>query len=387
MKAPFLLSGFAAIAMTCVSTLAAAQVPAQPSAQLPMAPEFAKFKPRPSNTLKVDYAVWNEILNNLVFLTGLSTRQIAPKPEALTGTKFVWEHTSPFRQEGNKIPFSMLKPEHIATLQEYKRDLETVSNTVDIAALPENEQLAYWLNLHNASIITLIAENYPVLEPSNLKLGTEKAPLHDAKVIAVAGHMMSLRDIREKIVYPNWKDPKVVYGFFLGDIGSPSIQGEAFTADNTERLLKMNAEEFVNSLRSFSRGGISKIYKDVAPFYFPDFEKDLRNHFQLFMWEDVLAELAKAGALKVNSYEIAIADMEGGHGAHVIPNVLIDGKPVRNSQSYAIAAYTNQIKTKSKVLLRQGKIKNGVVIVGDESEEEAAASEPDKPVEGAQDQL
>ena len=149
----------------------------------------------------------------------------------------------------------------------------------------------------------------------------------------------------------------------------------------------MNAEEFVNSLRSFSRGGISKIYKDVAPFYFPDFEKDLRNHFQLFMWEDVLAELAKAGALKVNSYEIAIADMEGGHGAHVIPNVLIDGKPVRNSQSYAIAAYTNQIKTKSKVLLRQGKIKNGVVIVGDESEEEAAASEPDKPVEGAQDQL
>jgi hypothetical protein len=199
MKAPFLLSGFAALAMTCTSTLAAApQAPAQPSAQLSMAPEFAKFKPRPSNTLKVDYAVWNEILNNLVFLTGLSTRQIAPKPEALTGTKFVWEHTSPFRQEGNKIPFSMLKPEHIATLQEYKRDLETVSNTVDIAALPENEQLAYWLNLHNASIITLIAENYPVLEPSNLKLGTEKAPLHDAKVIAVAGHMMSLRDIREK---------------------------------------------------------------------------------------------------------------------------------------------------------------------------------------------
>ena len=387
MKAPFLLSGFAALAMTCASTLAAAQAPAQPSAQLPMAPEFAKFKPRPSNKLKVDYAVWNQILNNLVFLTGLSTRQVAPKPDAVTGTKFVWEHSSPYRQEGNKIPFSLLKAEHVATLQEYKRDLETVSNTVDIASLPEAEQLAFWLNLHNASIIALIAENYPILQPTKLRLGAEKASLHDAKVISVGGTMLSLRDIRENIVYPNWRDPKVVYGFFLGDIGSPSVQGEAFTAENTERLLNFNAEEFVNSLRSFHRGGVSKVYQDVARFYFPDFEKDLRDHFEVYMWDEVRAELAKAGPLKVNEYEYTIADMEGGYGGRVVPNVLIDGKPVRDSQSLAVARYTNQIKDKTRVLLKQGKIKNGVVIVGDESEEEAAASEPEKPVDGQQEQL
>lgn len=387
MKAPFLLSGLAALSLTCISTIAAAQTPAQHGVQLPVAPEFAKFTPRPSNNLKVDYAVWNQILNNLVFLTGLSTRQVAPKPEALTGTKFVWEHTSPYRQEGNKIPFSMLKPEHIATLQEYKRDLEMVSSTVDIASLPKDEQLAYWLNLHNASIITLIAENYPIHEPTKLRLGADKLPLHDAKVISVAGNMLSLRDIRENIVYPNWRDPKVVYGFFLGDIGSPSMPGEAFTGESTDRILNFNAEEFVNSLRSFHRGGVSKVYKDVERFYFPDFEKDLRDHFQLYMWDEVRAELAKTGELKINDYEYTIADMEGGHGARVIPNVSIDGMPVRNSQTWAIATYTNQIKDKTRVLKKQGKIKNGLVIVGDESEEEAAASEPEKPVEGQQEQL
>lgn len=387
MKAPFLLSGLAALSLTCISTIAAAQTPAQPGVQLPVAPEFAKFTPRPSNNLKVDYAVWNQILNNLVFLTGLSTRQVAPKPDAMVGTKFVWEHSSPYRQEGNKIPFSLLKEEHIATLKEYKRDLETVSNTVDIASLPEAEQLAFWLNLHNASIISLIAENYPILQPTKLRLGAEKASLHDAKVISVAGTMLSLRDIRENIVYPNWRDPKVVYGFFLGDIGSPSVQGEAFTAENTERLLNFNAEEFVNSLRSFHRGGVSKVYKDVARFYFPDFEKDLRDHFEVYMWDEVRAELAKTRPLKINEYEYTIADMEGGYGGRVIPNVLVDGKPVRDSQSLAVARYTNQIKDKTRVLLKQGKIKNGVVIVGDESEEEAKASEPEKSIEGQQEQL
>lgn len=353
----------------------AADSPASDPPQVTVASEFAKFKPSPSKRLKIDYSVWNDILNNLVFITGLSTRQAAPKPAAITGSRFVWEHTSLYRHEGNKIPFSVLKQEHVATLKEYKQDLEDLSMKIDVASLPKYEQLAYWLNLHNVAVISLISENYPVLEPSKILIGTEKVPMHDAKFIRVNGTMLSLRDIRENIVYPNWDDPKVVYGFFLGDIGSPSVQSEAFTAENTEKLLNANADEFVNSLRSFSRGGVSKIYKDVERFYFNDFEEDLRAHFQLYMWDEVLAELAKTDSLKINPYEYAIADMEGGYGPRVVANVTIDGKPIKDSQSYAVASYTNQIKDKTRVLLRQGKIKRGLVIVGDEDEPDENAAD------------
>ena len=374
MRFSVLLSGVAALSLVISSNALAQDLSADQASHSAVSPEFAKFTPNPASQVKIDYAFLDQILNNLVFLTGLSTRQIAPKPEPLTGSRFIGEHTSPYRQVGNKIPFSKLKPEHVAILQEYKSELEGLYGSVNIASLSKKEQLAYWFNLHNVTVIMLIAENYPIAQPSKMLIGPGKVPMHDAKVISVGGTNLSLRDIRENIVFPNWQDPKVMYGFFQGDIGSPTLQGQAFTAANTEKLLNQNADEFVNSLRSFSRGGVSKIYKDAARFYFANFEQDLRDHFQIYMWDDVAAELAKTGALKTNAYDYDIADMEGGRGPIVIGNVTIDGKPVKDSQSYAIASYTNQIRDKSLILLRQGKINRGEVTVGD-AEPEAGDGE------------
>lgn len=374
MRFAVLLSGVAALSLVTMPSAFAQDTGADKAVQAAAPAEYAKFTPTPKSQVKIDYAFLDQILNNLVFLTGLSTRQIAPKPTALTGSRFIGEHTSPYRQEGNKIPFSKLTAEHVTILQEYKRELEDLNAAVDIASLSRKEQLAYWFNLHNVTVILLIAENYPVSQPSKMLIGPEKMPMHDAKVISVNGTKLSLRDIRENIVFPNWSDPKVMYGFFHGDIGSPTLQGQAFTGENTEKLLNQNADEFVNSLRSFTRGGVSKVYKDAERFYFPNFEKDLRDHFQAYMWDDVLAELNETKALKINSYDYDIADMEGGHRPIVIGNVTVDGKPVKDSQSYAIASYTNQIKAKSEVLLRQGKITRGEVTVGD-GEPEAAEGE------------
>ena len=368
MRYSFLHSIIVVLSLMTPAQSLALQAPGERSARIVVSPEFAKFVPAPKNDLKIDYNYWNEILNNLVFLTGVSTRQVAPKPEPLTGSRFVVEHTSPYRLEGNKIPFSKLRAEHVLTLQEYKRDLEDLANTTEIAALPKKEQLVYWINLHNLTVTLLIAESYPVMKPSNLLIGEGKVPLHDAKVISVNGSKLSLRDIRENIVYPNWEDPKVIYGFFLGDIGSPSMQGQSFTAENVDRLLDQNASEFVNSLRAFSRGGVSKIYKDVARFYFTNFDGDLGQHFQQYMWDEVYEEFTATKTLKINSYEYDIADMEGGHADHVIGNVTINGKPVKDSRTFAIASYTNQIKGKTEILLKQGRIKRGKVIVGDEED-------------------
>ena len=379
MRITVLRSGVAAVSLL-VSTSAFAQDAAvEQSARPAAAAEFMKFTPNPEAQVKIDYAFLDQILNNLVFLTGLSTRQIAPKPEPLTGSGFIGEHTSPYRQEGNKIPFSKLNQEHVEILREYKRELEDLNAAVDIASLSKREQLAYWFNLHNVTVIMLIAENYPVAQPSKILIGPGKVAMHDAKVISVGGTNLSLRDIRENVVFPNWKDPKVMYGFFQGDIGSPTLQGQAFTAANTEKLLNQNADEFVNSLRSFSRGGVSKIYKDAARFYFTNFEQDLRDHFQAYMWDDVAAELAKTGALKTNAYDYDIADMEGGRGPIVIGNVTIDGKPVKDSQSYAIASYTNQIRDKTLILLRQGKINRGEVTVGDEELDAETTATDERP--------
>ena len=116
-------------------------------------------------------------------------------------------------------------------------------------------------------------------------LQAEREPLDEARFITLRGVPVSLREIREKIVFRHWKDPKVIYGFWRGEIGGPSLQREAFNAENVGRLLVRGAADFVNSLRGTQELGgrlqVSELYKEATPFFFPDFERDLRAHLAL----------------------------------------------------------------------------------------------------------
>ena len=175
-------------------------------------------------------------------------------------------------------------------LTQYRQDLERVGNELDIVHLPRNEQLSYWINLHNVAVIEALAHQYPMREPAEGSFGANETTLQDAKLVTIDGVQLSPRDIREKIVYPNWSDPRVIYGFWRGEIGGPSIQRLAYTGSNGDQLLALNAEEFVNSLRGVEAYGgalrISQIYEEAAPFYFAD-DADLITHLSQFARDDV----------------------------------------------------------------------------------------------------
>ena len=146
-----------------------------------------------------------------------------------------------------------------------------------------------------------------------IMVGSE--PLDEARFITVKGVPVSLRDIRENIVFRHWKDPKVIYGFWRGEIGGPSIQKEAFNADNVARLLQRGAVDFVNSLRGTQMDGerleVATLYAEVAPFYFRDFEGDLRRHLAAFAEEPTAQILANTRAVSATISEHGIADLHG----------------------------------------------------------------------------
>ena len=157
--------GICAASLLATSTLASAQ---QPSTALAMqAPandarfaRFARFVPngQPSAT-RLDYSLWNEALNFFVFSMGASLRERAPSVQPNLGTRRVYGHTSGYRLEANRVTFSYLEDDVIQSLAEYRRDLELTADEIDIASLARNEQLAFWINLHNVAIIEQIAKN------------------------------------------------------------------------------------------------------------------------------------------------------------------------------------------------------------------------------------
>jgi len=278
--------------------------------------EFDLFAPALDRTEHtIDYAYWDEALTWMVVPMGPSVREGAPRVSPEIGTRIVYGHQSRYRLEGNRIAFSFLPPQVKRDLTEYRQDLESVGNTLNIAELPRNEQLAFWINLHNVAVIEAISNEYPIRSPSKAKFGPDKVALQDAKLVTIRGVALSPRDIREKIVYPNWSDPRVIYGFWRGEIGGPSIQRYAFTGQNVDTLLSLGAEEFVNSLRGIeSFGGalrVSQIYEEAQPYYFGS-DEDLRGHLAAFARDDVKALINEKDRIAYNSYESAIADLVYG---------------------------------------------------------------------------
>ncbi|ABC63982.1 DUF547 domain-containing protein [Erythrobacter litoralis] len=279
--------------------------------------EFARFTPGAQAVdTRLDYSIWNEALDYMVFRMRSSARDVPPPIRSTLGTRMTYGHDSLYRLEGNRILFSFLEDEIKQSLVTYREELAELAGTIDIAGLPRNEQLAYWINLHNAAVISKIAEEYPVKAPARMKVGPEELPLDEAKFITVAGVAMSPKDIRTKIVYPNWKDPRVIYGFFRGEIGGPSINDEAFTGANVGRLLDENAREFVNSLRGVEKRGntmhVSKIFEEARPYFFNDWVGGLRAHVGKYAREDVTDILLKTASVEADLYEEDISDMAKG---------------------------------------------------------------------------
>ena len=279
--------------------------------------EFARFTPGTQQVdTRLDYSIWNEALDYMVFRMRSSARDVPPPIRTSLGTRMVYGHDSLYRLEGNRVLFSFLEDDIKQSLVTYREDLAELAGRIDIASLPRNEQLAYWINLHNAAVISKIAEEYPVKAPSRMEIGPEKLPLDEAKFLMVDGVAMSPRDIRTKIVFPNWRDPRVIYGFFRGEIGGPSINDEAFTGANVGRLLDENAREFVNSLRGVEKRGqtmhVSQIYEEARPFYFRDWTGGMRAHVAKYAQSAVTDVLMKTDSVEADLYEVDISDMAKG---------------------------------------------------------------------------
>ncbi len=328
------------------------------------------FKPKPgADKRRLDYQVWDDVLQNIVIDFGLSSRIRATRPQQSTGTRVVSGHTSPYRLEGSRIAFGYLNDNYREVLTQYREDLVSIANQLDITRLSKDEQLAFWFNLHNVALIEKISQAYPEDEPSTLTFGVNGSQilLDDFKFIKIRGKSLSLRNIREDIVFSNWTDPRVIYGFFRGDIGGPRMLRLAFTANNLEYRLNGNANEFVNSLRGFHEARkarrVSKVYDETKRFYFPNWPADLTAHLKQYAEGETVEELATEKPFELDKYETKIADLSGGHRR--ASGLFIQGSGNLPPET---ARLLSEVGKKQEILRRRGGgngLTSGYVIIED----------------------
>jgi len=317
---------------------------------------------------------------------GPSLRQAAPTVKPITGTRRVTGHTSRHRMDGARVTFDYINKSFIEGLTAYRQELESIGSRLDVASLSRNEQLAFWFNLHNVAVLEKISEAYPIDRSTNVKVVVDgqKVQMDDAKFLKISGQSLSLRDIRENIVFKNWSDPTVIYGFYRGNIGSPKISRSAFSGNRLDYMLEDNAAEFVNSLRGFRKGTrhryVSRIYQELEGTLLKNFDSDLDAHLRKFAREDVIDDVNSGRPFKYDGYETMVSDLSGGRRLAASGNALAGAgvMPVE------IQRFMGEVESKRRTLINKGLIKPkiGYVIIEDlipeeENVQEETPAEPE----------
>lgn len=279
---------------------------------------FARFgNYTEGSDLAIEHRVWNDLLGVTVIVIRPSSRTMASTQNSpKTGTRISRGSRSPARLEGNRVLFHLLDEGHVTLVAKYRHELEKLPDFFPLAEFNKDEQLAFWLNLHNAILFEQMAQRYPFSKLKKLRNGRKNIPsLWDEKLANVEGVALSLNDIQNNILIRHWKSPMVLYGLWQGAIGGPSLPDRAFSGANVHNLLKRAAEEFVNSNRGVRMRGnqarVSMVY-EWGKAAFPDWENDLASHLRGFAKPNLSDDLANSDEFSATLYDWSIADTKGG---------------------------------------------------------------------------
>jgi hypothetical protein len=252
----------------------------------------------------------------VVLNAGRSTREKADPSHAKTGTRMKAKVNLYTISEGNRFYYEIFEDneQNLKTLANIRSRLESIPLAVPLGRFSRDEQLAYWLNLYNITILGEIAEAYPSIDLR--KKLTGKKSILSRELLNVGGIPLSLNDIQFTILKHNYdSNPLIVYGLYQGNIGGPSIRKSAYTGKYVYADLIDNAMEFINS----NRGTMSKNEKvfrvsslyDRNQVFFTDFERDLTAHLLEYLEGKEREQLRVATTIKADINDWSVTDLWG----------------------------------------------------------------------------
>jgi hypothetical protein len=277
---------------------------------------FQRFDDSSGYTIR--YADLNAVLKSVVVDTGWSNREKAAPTRAKTGTRMKANIKRSTINESNRFYYEAFRDDEETRqlLREIQKNLEGLPTEAPLEYFSRNQQLAYWLNLYNVTLINEIVKVYP--ERKLKKLLTGKNSILAKKLLTVAGVPLSLDDIQFTILKQNYdNNPLVMYGLYQGIIGGPNIRKSAYTGANVERNLANNAAEFINSNRG-TYAKSEKVFRASSLYernraYFNDFQVDLKKHLLVYLQGPERGELEAASTIKPDISDWTVTDLYGSY--------------------------------------------------------------------------
>ena len=142
--------------------------------------------------------------------------------------------------------------------------------SADVAKMPREDQIAFYINAYNSCCIKAILDNYPVHSPKDID------GFFDKLKFEVAGENLTVSEVEYERLIANYKDMRAHFAVVCADRGCLPLKASAYTGKTLEEDLESAVKKFVNDQRHFQidrENGevqISKIFEWYGPKFLQD---------------------------------------------------------------------------------------------------------------------
>jgi hypothetical protein len=139
---------------------------------------------------------------------------------------------------GERVDYRLIRERYLKQLDGYLDQLAQV----DPQTLSRDEQLAMYINLYNATMIRAVIDRYhPGYSPSENHFAVFEEPL-----VRVAGKAMSLNDLENVVIRPEFKEPRIHVALVCAARSCPPLLPRAYWAQDLQATLEANMRRFVH---------------------------------------------------------------------------------------------------------------------------------------------
>jgi hypothetical protein len=175
----------------------------------------------------------------LLVLIGATAAGAASPPDYSTWQALLSKYYDPARG----MSYKALKANDARTLDALRRRMAQV----DAGSLPKPDQLAYWINLYNISVVDTVIDGYPV--ESIRDLSTDpivRLNVFKKATIDTRQGKMSLDAIENEKIRPGFKDPRIHFAINCAAESCPPIRPEPYVGARIDRQLDDQTRKFLN---------------------------------------------------------------------------------------------------------------------------------------------
>lgn len=153
-----------------------------------------------------------------------------------------------FIDENGLVDYALLRRRR-AEIYPIKRDFEALE-VKDYIGWEFEDQVAFWINVHNVCTLDLIVDHYPI-QPSRIRMIFYPANsimqisgARDSFYFNVMGREYSLEEIEDNIL-ELYQDPRVLFALSYASLGSAPLRNEPYLGVKLEKQLDNQVRRFL----------------------------------------------------------------------------------------------------------------------------------------------